>query len=149
MMKAVPHPAIAAANTYRQIDLMKEAAPILIGLPAYQKAGTDSIQIDAVHAKAIPIAPQGSATRKKAAVSTNSTIPHRKQRSALPIEMWTQLQVPEMNMAPIPGPNKVKILPLSSHFGPSKTKIRSLPIKVNSAPSPMPTNASMATERSK
>ena len=41
----------------------------------------------------------------------------------------------------MPGPKKVKIRPDSSHRGPNSRRIRSLPTKVRSAPTPMPTNA--------
>ena len=62
------------------------------------------------------------------------------------MERWIQPKVLQSSIAPIPGPNNSKILPDSSHFGPSTRLTTSLPTSVRSALTAMPTKAMIPSE---
>src|ERR1041385_6189448 len=78
---AVAIPATSEAAAYLQTAAIKDETANRIGRPAYQKAGTTRVQYDALHAAAIPLGPQGSATRNKDVVTVSSTRAQRNQRS--------------------------------------------------------------------
>src|ERR1700704_5780077 len=79
-------PANREARMYFQTAAITGSMPSRIGLPAYQNAGIVRIQKDAVQATAIPTGPHLIPSRNRRPVNRNSTIPHRNQRSALPME---------------------------------------------------------------
>src|SRR5580704_17868961 len=85
-IKADVPPAISEATTYFQTVEIIGVMPKCIGLPAYQKPGRVRIQKDALQAAATPTGPQRNPRRKSDAVTLNSTITQRNQRSALPME---------------------------------------------------------------
>src|SRR6266571_3314291 len=94
MIAADAQPASRDATAYFHTAAITGAIPRCIGRPAYQNAGIVRIQKDAVQATATPAGPQGSPRINSRPVTMNSTMPQRNQRSALPMERWTQPWVP-------------------------------------------------------
>src|SRR5713226_9538004 len=88
LITADAHPASNDARTYFQTTASTGAIPKCIGLPAYQNAGIERIQKDAVQAAATPAGPHRSPSRKSRPVTANSTTTQRNQRSAFPMERW-------------------------------------------------------------
>src|SRR6267154_6317471 len=88
MIAADAHPATNDARKYFQMTPSTGVIPKRIGLPAYQNAGMMRIQKEADQAEATPIGPHRSPMKKSRTVTLNSTITHRNQRSALPMERW-------------------------------------------------------------
>src|SRR5260370_15974766 len=92
-MPVVTNPATRDATAYFHTASINEVTRNAIGRPAYQKAGIKRVQKDTLHATAIPSGPQCRATIKSKAVTTNSRMLQRSQRSGLPIERLTQPMV--------------------------------------------------------
>src|SRR5690349_275221 len=78
----VAPPATSEAATYLQITARNGPTRKPIGLPAYQNAGTISVQRDMLQATATPAGPQGRAMRNDKQVTITSMTPQRSQRSA-------------------------------------------------------------------
>ena len=91
----------------------------------------------------MPTGPQGSATTNMIPVTTDSITVQRSQRPGLPMGKWIQPTVLKSSITPIPGPNSWKILPDSDQLGPSTRRTTSLPTKVRSAPTAIPTKATI------